>query len=622
MFQHSFLFVLLLSLIHRIDGYRDPLNDAMYQYHAYTACRTFFNTTGRVGCHTKKGGVVAPIYLAEDIESLPKLKNIKEKQILVTSSKSMSNGFVRAVQEYSPTGWIIVDSTNAPYTPLSFATPTKWNPNSSGLRWNDLNFPIVFVDNTTSSNDIIKKAQWNDKNNAHDQMNAQVARLDPYVGPKNMNASKCYDLKRCKPMGGYSIWSTLGEADDREKVLAVTQLDAISLGMGKAIGANAGASGIIALMAAAAVFNQSNDAINYKRQIAFAFFDGESFGHMGSQRFVRDLAQWSCKDSVKGPHGYNICTNSYGGGKTFSTRAAPSWYWVPETFSKMNKTKYVVALDQVGRRSTTNSKVGNSGGMYVHGGVVADAIADADYGLSGMPLHKSNGDGGDNSDKKNDLPPSSADAFVKGTHGMKNVKEKVSIVEEENVVVVTGYNRDVDEVNPYYQTAYDDLSNINAADLIKIATTVARSLYAMATVNNIEDSNEMKTAISSAGHLSADPLLVEKLINCTVISWNCDLTKDYIPWMIDIANGKSAGKINLSTDRRLQYLSPVNKKYIATPQAQVLREILAEVTTAPSEEGVSCNLAEGMVDENGTEVDTNYGVCKIAVTGYECIKRK
>ena len=39
------------------------------------------------------------------------------------------------------------------------------------------------------------------------------------------------------------MWATLGQPDDRGKVFAVTQMDAISMDMGKAIGANAGASG-------------------------------------------------------------------------------------------------------------------------------------------------------------------------------------------------------------------------------------------------------------------------------------------------------------------------------------------------------------------------------------------
>ena len=451
--------------------FSDPLHDQMYQYHPYSLTRTFFNHTGPIGGHTTKGGIVAPLYLAQNTQDLTTLKQLQEKQIIVTSSNFLSNTFAQALKEYSPSGWIIVHATRAPYLPFSPAKPTIWNPNASGLRWEQLDFPIVFVANTTSSDELIAKAEWNQHNNAHDRYNAQVGRLDPYVGPNTMNVTQCYALNRCKPMGGYSIWSTLGAADNRTKVFAVTQLDAISMDMGHAVGANAGASGMIALMAAAAMFNRSMEAIQYKRQISFGFFDGESFNRMGSTRFVRDLAQWSCKDSVMGPHGYNVCKGTYG--KKWSTAAAPSWYWVPDTFSTMNNTEYVLAIDHVGRKAMGNQ------GMYVHGvaddggqGSLAASLAGADYGTKGMGLtvgtppssSESEGNGGASGGASGDasggasggasavLPPSAADAFIAGTHGMKNVPEQVNVLKggAANVAVMTGFNTHVEEVNPLY----------------------------------------------------------------------------------------------------------------------------------------------------------------------------
>ena len=176
--------------------------------------------------------------------------------------------------------------------------------------------------------------------------------------------------------------------------------------MGAAVGANAGASGMIALMAAAAIFNRSTEAVGYKRQIAFGFFDGESFGHMGSRRFVRDMATWNCNNSPMGPHGYKVCTDTFG--DDFSTRVAPTWYWVPATFGKLNATEYVLAVDQVGRKEKGKS------GMYIHGsagGSLAPALASGDYGTKGMGLTVGTPPVGATSA----LPPSAADAFVSGT---------------------------------------------------------------------------------------------------------------------------------------------------------------------------------------------------------------
>ena len=111
-----------------------------------------------------------------------------------------------------------------------------------------------------------------------------------------------------------------------------------------------------------------------------------------------------------------------------------------------------------------------------------------------------------------------------------------------NVAVLTGFNTNVEHVNPMYQTMHDDASTINADDLVQVATTIARALYALATVDNVKDAVAMKRAVSQATHLSADRNLIAKLMNCSVVSWHCPLTQEYIPWMIDIADGKQKGE--------------------------------------------------------------------------------
>ena len=617
-----FLPLLLTLLIPRFTvAYRDPLNEAMYQYHAYTPCRTFFNATGPVGCHSTKGGIVAPLFSVQDLADLVRLKDISAKQVILTPSMFLSNQLAREIRAYSPVAWIITHATKKPYAPFSAATPNPWNPDASGLRWEALPFPIVYIANETSSNAFVAKAQWNQDHDAHDQSDAEVARLDPYVGPQDMNASKCYELKRCREMGGYSLWATVGKTDDRGKVFAVTQIDAVSMDMGKAVGANAGASGMIALMAAAATFNRSVEAKTYKRQIAFGFFDGESFGRMGSRRFVRDLAQWSCNNSTMGPHGYNICTDTFG--KDGSTRAAPFWYWIPETFSKLNRTEYVLAVDHVGHRAK------NQSGMFVHGTGGAAALASSNFGVNGMSLSKGIAPPFSSSSSSSSslpppsssfpssaaatFPPSAADSFLKGTHGMKITDNKIDVFPNgvQHTAVLTGFQTNLQEVNPMYQTAHDDVTELNVGDLVKISTTIARSLYAMATVESLNDKEAVKAAVASATHLTVDPHLIASLINCSVVSWDCSITEEYTSWMIDIARGKQNGSINLHPERRLQYLwKNQDGNYSAVPQVTIMRELLASVTASPEQIGASCVAA------------TSFETCNINVTGKECIKNQ
>ena len=64
----------------------------------------------------------------------------------------------------------------------------------------------------------------------------------------------------------------------------------------------------------------------------------------------------------------------------------------------------------------------------------------------------------------------------------------------------------------------------------------------------------------------------------------------------------------------MQYLYPQDKKYLAVPQVQVLREMLASVTVTPEQIGVPCVGGEG--------INTNSDLCKIETTGYECVNKQ
>ena len=71
------------------------------------------------------------------------------------------------------------------------------------------------------------------------------------------------------------------------------------------------------------------------------------------------------------------------------------------------------------------------------------------------------------------LPPSPADSFLKGTHGMhlsKNKHPNIDIFPNgiARTAVLTGYNQNIEEINPNYQTMHDDIENLNKVDLVSI----------------------------------------------------------------------------------------------------------------------------------------------------------
>ena len=71
------------------------------------------------------------------------------------------------------------------------------------------------------------------------------------------------------------------------------------------------------------------------------------------------------------------------------------------------------------------------------------------------------------------LPPSPADSFLKGTHGMHLSKTKHPNIDIfpngiARTAVLTGYNQNIEEINPNYQTMHDDIENLNKVDLVSI----------------------------------------------------------------------------------------------------------------------------------------------------------
>ena len=77
---------------------------------------------------------------------------------------------------------------------------------------------------------------------------------------------------------------------------------------------------------------------------------------------------------------------------------------------------------------------------------------------------------------------------------------------------------------------------------MQAATTIARSLYALATVDSLDNALGIQAAVAGASHLVVDAELIELLMNCSVLSWNCPITKEYSPRLIDIAEGKMRGE--------------------------------------------------------------------------------
>jgi hypothetical protein len=113
---------------------------------------------------------------------------------------------------------------------------------------------------------------------------------------------------------------------------------------GLAFGADAAASSLAALVGAAEALGRFRTAAAaLPLQILFAAFEGESFGRLGSRRFLAEVANFTCLQSVAAadsPTGRALC-------------AAPLRYDTTFTRLRTADIAYVVAADQLGLAGDT-----------------------------------------------------------------------------------------------------------------------------------------------------------------------------------------------------------------------------------------------------------------------------
>ena len=240
---------------------------------------------------------------------------------------------------------------------------------------------------------------------------------------------------------------------------------------------------------------------------------------------MHDVKKWDCSGGTKGKSGYDICAGAEK--ERYHKFIAPNGYSVPARFGFLNETAaFVLGVDHVGR-------VGNgASSMFVHGatpngvpslsgGGAAKGLANARYGESAMPMQSgARSPGGP-------LPPTAVDAFIEGA---SLIPER-----EARAAVIAGYSSDISEVNLYYQSMFDLRKTIDVDALTKVATSTARALYALATVEDIDNSSAIAASIESPGAqaLKADADLVSALVNCSTVSWDCPVAVDYLGGLIE-----------------------------------------------------------------------------------------
>lgn len=224
------------------------------------------------------------------------------KGILVLNSTGGENDAIYLSPEaQSPQG------ENTPSSAVSGGSAYAWNSNGDGLVYSDLyGVPMAYVDSVEVSSQVRSVSQDSDKHGSI------VAEFNYYMGPDESDSATCLgwtDVSdeewspKCLPVGGNSVWAVAGspeviDADDnndgqRPLVMVATSIDATSMFHDASPGANTAASNTLTLLMAAMILGKSvsDETLDgLPNRISFGFFQGESYGFMGSRAFLRDVA--------------------------------------------------------------------------------------------------------------------------------------------------------------------------------------------------------------------------------------------------------------------------------------------------------------------------------------------
>jgi nicastrin len=336
-----------------------PLDEpfqASFKNLPHSPCVTLYHRNGRIGCGTlDREGQSGPLVFYDGSTSI----STQEKFVAVIEEKALSATTIKALLKYNTygnlMGVLVLNSTDVEdedlddwtsmgtQYPLGYGTPSAaltygdnqfpWNGNGDGLIQYDLfGVPMAYVNGYEASNYLREIGQDNT------QASKIVADFNYYMGPDGITTKECLGWMdsannkwspKCLPLGGTSVWgfagspptssssssggrrreaeasqqqsNYVGGGDGRPAVIIGTGIDATSMFHDLAPGANTAAANTLTLMMAAYLIGQNVmdatlDAL--PNRIVFGFFQGESYGYMGSRSFLKDVMGFECNDGM------------------------------------------------------------------------------------------------------------------------------------------------------------------------------------------------------------------------------------------------------------------------------------------------------------------------------------
>ncbi|ETI55900.1 hypothetical protein F442_01443 [Phytophthora nicotianae P10297] len=485
-------------------------------------CVRLFHSGGSIGCRSLTRSDMAPLYPITSSDELQSFvsgsadqQEADSKYVLVMTESLLSYDAIEAGVDRIGGIFVYPESTNGSFdvpTPQGDGTvdaalnpfasdKTRWNPTGNGLLVERLPFPVVMLQNATTGAEFTKRAQINLKDSAGATYKAF---MNYYFGPEEMNSLKCLSFTniygnrspKCDPIGGQSSWAMRGNLKSGEIVMAMAGMDANSLSHVLAPGANTGASGLVALLAAAHALKGLPDSA-FDKKVVFAAFQAEKFGFVGSRKFLSDLQKFTkdpegaCAfpvDDSSSPMGPSFCTNPMLTSTEFANL-------------KLANISYAIAVDQVGI-------LPKSGNFTLHVNPHANDSSDLVDAILNAPSGASVAEGSTGS-----LPPTPLTSFVNDAeYGQRDLVS----------AVLAGYDESYTSERTY-NSRHDEFSLLDVDAVVQAAQVLAESIFTLASSN---------ATTAQMDKIEVDTWLVESMLSCITTDWNCDLMKKYSQFMV------------------------------------------------------------------------------------------
>lgn len=543
--QFSALLLVFPSLL-QAQSLNQPFTSSFSRLE-HAACVSVFYRDGRLGCGTADRSI-----------SVGRLASFQEGAIVLNDNTKDDDNYVVVLEEFDLTansmntllaaknkghlqGVLVVNSTYAeedatdtsssglpsaePQYPQGYNTPSAnvnygniayaWNSVGEGVSSLDLHgLPMAYVANAEVADSLRQESR-------QQQATRSIqAEFNYYMGPEDMNSIECLAWKdvsngewnpKCLPLGGQSVWALAGKmnqgsSNNQQVVLVAAGMDATSLFHDATPGGNAAASHILTILMAAKLVGEytADNVDKWTKRIAFALFQGESYGFLGSRSFLRDAVYpgFRCNGNPVRSRAKDD-TSEYG----CLSPLRPSL-----RFASMGQVAGMLAVDQVGYAVSNGMLYAHTDEDDEYGAYLANLLKYS--ATSSFSVASSSVEDGDDGYA---YPPSPLTSLLQLTEG------------EIGGAVLTGYDKYFTKKFPYNSPG--DLGyRVDLDAIAAAATIVARTAVAAAydNGNNGDDyatpTNYAKTLIPDLS--SSDETLAE-LAKCFLEDGSCSLIKKY-----------------------------------------------------------------------------------------------